>query len=130
MTQKCTILDHTIVHNITCKSKNINRTLNLGSREIFFQPGVTLTNLHVRTYCANRPNLYVSSNLQVNLVLYRKFATVYRQFMVDIHYDLCALYAGNLTSITKYIDIERRRKYGNYSDPCPITVYLHDDSFS
>lgn len=46
-TQICKILDPTIIHNVTCKSKNLNLTYNLGSRDIYYQPGVSLTSLFV-----------------------------------------------------------------------------------
>lgn len=59
---------------------------------------------------------------QVHFVLYRKFATVYRQFMVDIHLDSCALRAGKNTTLSGIVSIAERRKYGNYWDPCPLSV--------
>lgn len=53
ITTLCSILDPTIVANYTCKSKNVNRTTNIGSREIIFQPGVILTNYHVTSFSNN-----------------------------------------------------------------------------
>lgn len=44
---RCSILDPTIVAKFICKSKNVNRTMNIGSRVTIFQPGVILTNCYV-----------------------------------------------------------------------------------
>ncbi|KAG4067903.1 hypothetical protein HA402_010589 [Bradysia odoriphaga] len=101
--QLCKILDPEIIYNVTCKSKNLNRTMNLGSRIINYRPGISITNLHV------------------NLRVYRKFATIYRQFMININIDVCALNSGFVSSVTKILNIERRRKNGNWYDPCPIS---------
>ncbi|XP_037051864.1 uncharacterized protein LOC119085550 [Bradysia coprophila] len=102
-TEICKVLDHTFVQSYTCRSKNVNRTLNLSSKEIIFKPGVTLTNYHA------------------HVTLYRKFATVYRQFMVDVHYDSCAFRAGKKSTVTQVISFDGRLKYGNFWEPCPLS---------
>ncbi|KAJ6639750.1 hypothetical protein Bhyg_12497, partial [Pseudolycoriella hygida] len=45
-TMICKILDKQLVAKFTCKSKNLNSTANIGSKELIFQPGVVITNAY------------------------------------------------------------------------------------
>lgn len=58
----------------------------------------------------------------MKMQLFRKFATIYRPFLISLDQDLCALYTDTNSAIAKALNINDRRKYGNMYDPCPISV--------
>lgn len=59
---------------------------------------------------------------QANLQVFRKFGTIYRPFMINADLDLCATFKDEDLPLSKVLNIKERRKFGNFYDPCPITV--------
>lgn len=69
-------------------------------------------------------NFFHSLLPQVHIQLYKKFATIYRPFLVKLDQDFCELFSAENTAspIAKIFNLENRRKFGNLYDPCPISV--------
>ncbi len=58
--------------------------------------------------------------------LYRKFATIYRPFLVKLDQDLCALFSDPNSPIGKALGVAEHQRSGNLYDPCPIMVRITD----
>ncbi|XP_037040887.1 uncharacterized protein LOC119077713 [Bradysia coprophila] len=105
----CEVLDPKIVAKYTCRSKNVNRTTNIGFKEVIYQPGVVLTNVHIKVQ------------------MYKKFATTYRPFLITLDQDWCNILSDENSPIHKVLNINDHRKYGNLYDPCPMTGRRYED---
>lgn len=97
--------------------------------ELNLQPGVVITNMHVRDVIN-----YVSIEIiikknhaafQIEIQLYRKFGTVVRPFLVKFEQDFCEFLGMHNSSILyRMLPLEKMRTYGNFYDPCPISVLM------
>lgn len=68
---------------------------------------------------------------QLNIRLMRKVGSDYRSFLFNIDQDLCAFLVGTSSKyssmISKVLNANSRRHFGNFFDPCPFSV-LHRSS--
>lgn len=84
-----------------------------------------LCKLRIEWNYRRRPLMTNSDNwLQIELNAYKKFATVYRPFMIKIKEELCAQLAQKNHILFQLAGKSLLETFGNIFDPCPFTVFV------
>lgn len=100
--------------------------MSLGYMELTLQPGVVLTNMHVSILHEIRLFQSVTANannFQIEIQLYKKFATIVRPFLIKFEQDFCEFVGKKNSSILYHLlFLDEMKKWGNFYDPCPISV--------
>lgn len=123
---RSSVFNKKYVEKILTPRKALNRTTSITSTDIQFKPNVVLDAplylifYFIQTILTERKSSLMS--LQIQLAMFRKFATQYKPFMVDYTFEVCEALILKTHPLYMVFHHKTNESESNFLNPCPKKV--------